>query len=296
MESEHREEIDEEMYEDPSAVNPEPELYEDPQPAPPTNQLPISNSNYMEPFKVNDDKRKSMVPVDLINDWESVYDHSQVNKKKEKIKVSKLKNVLIKGWLEKLGGRSHKNWQKRYCVLSEMFMYFYEKEGSSSYNNRIPIPGFVPNPSSELTQPKKNHFTFKLSSTDSSGAAKDYYFRAKTETERDQWVAAVRKIFEQGRSVMENRKSMTLPASFSSGGLSVGKPPVLPPMGEIEDEQEEYECLGPGIAPDDDQEEYMDVSVSIYVVATTMCVLIIVTAMDDDLLLFFLCAIDNLDV
>ena len=265
MEAEHREEIDEEMYEDPSAVNPEPELYEDPQPAPPIIQAPVSNSNYMEPVKVND-KRKSMVPEELINDWDCVYDQSQVNKKKEKVKVSKLNNVQIKGWLEKLGGRSHKNWQKRYCVLSEMFMYFYEKEGSSSYNNRIPIPGFVPNPSAELTQPKKNHFVFKLSSTDSIGVAKDYYFRAKTETERDQWVACIRKIFEQGRSIIEKRKSMTLPSSFSSGGLSIGKPPVLPPMGEleIEDEQEEYECLGPGLLPEDDQEEYMDVTVSIY--------------------------------
>ena len=261
MEADQRDEIEEETYEDPSQTNQEeePELYEDPQIQPvttPTKQ-PAAASGYMDPIML--DNRKSMVPEDLIDDWECAYDSSNV-KKKEKIKASKLNNVLMKGWLDKLGGRSHKNWQKRYCVLAELFMYFYEKESSSTYNNRIPIPGFVPNPSADLTQPKKNHFAFKLSSTDSSGKAKDYYFRARTEAERDQWVEAIRKIFEQGRIAIEKRKSQTLPVNFSAGGIPTGNSVRHLSTGF---EQEEYEALSPAMIPEEgeeDQEEYVDVS------------------------------------
>ena len=271
MEAEQREEITEETYEDPNLTlqeqEPEPGLYEDPlvnpQSEPLSPQLPTSPRGYMDPAVTltEEDKRNSMaVPVHLIDSWEDAYDITNMSKKKEKIKASKLSNVLVKGWLEKLGGRSHNNWQKRYCVLAAMFMYFYEKESSGTYNNRIPIPGFQAAPSADLTRPKRNLYAFKLSSIESTGTgkAKNYYFRAKTEAERDQWVEVIKKIFDQGRAVIERKKSQTLPLTSPSnrsgfvGG--VNHHPIEEPI------QEDYEAITPAvIEEEDDQEDYIDV-------------------------------------
>ena len=273
--------IQEEMYEDPTQTiqdDEQQELYEEPNiensnpsiqvsyPPPIQSVPPHVNSNnqneagagYMDPIKLKEsDKRNSLLPEDIkIEDWEDAYEQSFVNRKKEKIKASKLKNVVMKGYLEKLGGKSQKNWQRRYCVLAEMFMYFYEKESSATYNNRIPIPGFVPNPSAELTKPKKNQFAFKLSFTTSVGVVdKDYFFRARTEKERDKWVQSIREIFELGRGMIEKRKSMTLPhTSVSQIPQSIPRPL----SGDFE-EQENYETLVPALESDEEQEEYVDV-------------------------------------
>ncbi len=271
MEADQREEITDETYEDPNQTlkDQEPGLYEDPvinpQPQLPTSPTCTSPGGYADPLLLtvsDEDKRKSLVPEHLICDWADVYDSSIVNKKKEKIKPSKLSNILVKGWLEKLGGRNHNNWQKRYCVLAAMFMYFYEKETSSTYNNRIPIPGFLAIASEELTRPKRSLYAFKLSSTElSGGKSKDYYFRAKTEAERDQWVAVVRNIFQQGRAVLEKKKSQTLPTIRNSNSVNNNMPSLTISSSVSEEpEQENYEAITPAdIIEEDDQEEYIDV-------------------------------------
>ena len=293
MEAEEKEIIEEETYEDPSQATQENDqgLYEDPQasnslplsvvtpppnqqtsPVPPstpkTSTSDLAASGYMDPVMLRDeDKRKSLAPSELVEDWEEAYDKMNVNKKKMKVKVSNLKDVLVKGWLEKLGGRNRTNWQKRFCALSDPFMYFYEKESSATYNNRIAIPGFVSNPCADLTKPKRNHFAFKLSSVVMGGKSKDYYFRAKTEKERDDWVMALRTVFERSRVALEQKKSQTLPANLwpsgtESGKVGVGRTPsegyqaeeyeALAPVGIEEEEEEDDVCK--------DQDEYVAVS------------------------------------
>lgn len=276
--------IEEETYEDPTeAIKEEsPGLYEEavsqnhmPPPIqitpPPPHSVPQQShdpTGYMDPLQLNigqDDKRASIVPEDLIDDWEFAYDKS-TGKKKEKLKVSDHKNVVIKGWLEKLGGRNQKSWQKRYCVLSDIFMYFYEKESSNTYNNRIPMPGFVPNPVNDLTKPKKNQFAFKLSAVNDNGLLKDYYFRSRTDEERNGWIESIRKTAEIGRGEIEKRKSMTLPSS-SFRNLSEATPvstttrPLSSPQEILEDDDvcENYEALEPAVI-EPDQEDYVDVS------------------------------------
>ena len=237
----------------------------------PPNSVALQQSHdptgYMDPLQLNigeDDKRASLIPEDLIDDWEFAYDKSTA-KKREKLKVSDLKNVVIKGWLEKLGGRNQKSWQKRFCVLSDIFMYFYEKETSNTYNNRIPMPGFVPNPVNDLTKPKKNQFAFKLSAITDNGLLKDYYFRSRTDEERNGWIESIRKIAEIGRGEIEKRKSMTLPSSShrhmpEATPVSTTTRSLTSPQEILEDDPcENYEALEPALI-EPDQEDYVDVS------------------------------------
>lgn len=276
--------IQEETYEDPTLTKEEPsELYEETLPVcldpnPPAINISsapsssaIEPAGYMDPLQLHTDpaldNRLSIIPEDLIEDWEMAYEKSDVVKKKEKVKPSKLKNVIYKGWLEKLGGRNQKSWQKRYCVLADVFMYFYEKESSNTYNNRIPIPGFVPNPADNLTKPKKNQFCFKLSAVNSSGVLKDYYFRAKTESECTGWIESIRSLAEIGRGIAEKRKSMTLPTPQSKPTMTSQDPMTLSRLGNVseavEPEQENYEALDVvhETTEAETQEDYVDVRV-----------------------------------
>ena len=271
--------IQEETYEDPtqSKIEESGELYEETLPLslePSTPQINVSGpsntaiqhepAGYMDPLQLTTDpttdNRSSMISEDLLGDWEIAYEQSS-NKKKEKIKASKLENVIFKGWLEKLGGRNHKTWQGRYCVLAGIFMYFYEKESSSTYNNRIPILGFVPNPADNLTNPKKKHFCFKLSAMNSIGDSKDYYFRSKTEQECTGWIESIGSVAEVGRGIVEKRKSMTLPANSSSlKPTTVAHDSNSMPRFDAIPEQENYEALEPVHVENEPQEDYVDVS------------------------------------
>lgn len=294
--------IPEETYEDPAQAmemdNENQGLYEEAVPLSlePTNinntpsisvsSPPPSSSfepaGYMDPTQLNpaqNDNRASIVPEHLIEDWDYAYEESVVGKKKEKIKVANLKNIVTKGWLEKLGGRNHTSWQKRYCVLADVFLYFYEKESSNTYNNRIPIPGFIPSNVPDLTRPKRNQYAFKLSCVNIKGVRKDYYFRAKTEGECKTWIEAIKISGDMGRGVLENkRKSMTLPASKTpfTTAIQDSNSRLSTTVGEQrgrsssdtcieeEPEQDNYEELEVAKTMDDDQEEYVDVRMHRY--------------------------------
>lgn len=139
--------------------------------------------------------------------------------KAEKMKASQLQNVLCKGNLEKLGGKSKKTWQVRYCVLSGLFMYFYEKESSKTYRNRISLPQYTPELAPEHTNAKKRHYAFKLTHVDDSGKQKDYFFRSTKKESRDIWLKTIREANQRtipSMTSMTSTTSMTLPRMPSS--------------------------------------------------------------------------------
>ena len=139
--------------------------------------------------------------------------------KADKMKVSQLQNVLCKGNLEKLGGKSKKTWQIRYCVLSGLFMYFYEKESSKTYRNRISLPQYTPELAPEHTNPKKRHYAFKLTHTDDSGKQKDYFFRSTKKESRDTWLKTIGEATQRTFPSMtstSSKTSMTMPRMPSS--------------------------------------------------------------------------------
>lgn len=262
--------IEEETYEEPQKLDEEEpqDLYEEAIPLPvepqtPTGTAPTTSKSfepagYMDPQKLTPaneyNKRASIIPDDM-GDWELAYDQSNT-KKKEKIKAANLKNVVIKGWLEKLGGRNQTSWQKRYCVLAGVFMYFYEKETGNTYNNRVPMVGFMPNPVPSLTRPKRKEFAFKLSSVNTTpGGKKDYYFRAKSEEECTSWIEEIRKTGDAARGVMEKRKTMTLPARSQPQPQAITEERGRS-VSSVSEEQENYEALDPITEP---QEDYVDV-------------------------------------
>ena len=153
---------------------------------------------YMDPTAVRDAISDDTVPTDaIVRDWSSAYDPSF--KRGEKAHPGELKDVLKKGWLEKLGGRNLKRWQKRFCALCSVFMYVYEREYSRTYNERITVPGHVVNLAPDLTHPKKKQFAFKLTSMDESGLGKDYYFRTTSFFNREEWIITLEAACEIGQ-------------------------------------------------------------------------------------------------
>ena len=266
--------VEEETYEDPSqTMQPEPEeqqeVYEEPQPNLPLPSLSVPTQHptspndqdaFLESTANTRGSRNSMLLSEP--DWSDAYDTNA--KKGEKVRVSDLSNVTHKGWVEKLGGRNQKSWQKRFCVVSGVFMYFYEKDTSRTYNNRIALPQYVPNRASELT--KKKQFAFKLSANTSvpSKQAKDYFFRVSSEEQCDQWVNELRAVFELCRAGTGGGMSFTMPRMPSSSPSSSFLPQDhsskmrAASTGEIE--QEDYEAVTAVIAEEEEQDDYMDVS------------------------------------
>ena len=203
--------------------------------------------------------------TDVSMDWSSVY---TTPNKGEKMKVGALKNVCIKGFLDKLGGRNHKTWQRRYCVLAGSLMYFYEKEQSKTYNNYIALPAFTAS-IAQVPSDKKSQFTFKLTQLDSStGKKKDYYFRAPSKDVLDKWMSCITKVVNSSPLSPTNHLSAaTLPRMPSQ--TTVMPVNFLPQqqqskarshsMGEGElDGQELYEEMIP--EEGGDVEEYVAVS------------------------------------
>lgn len=211
--------------------------------------------------------------VEMSMDWGNVY---TMPSKGEKMKVNDLKNVLIKGYLEKLGGRNHRTWQRRYCVLAGPLMYFYEKELSKSCNNCIALLSFTASPAENMTNEKRNQFAFKLTHEDSTtGKNKDYYFRSTSADVRDKWLASIGKLSTSSPTTSRHSgtaspglfSSATLPRMPSQIPISTFVPELTRPRthslgeeGELyEDmaipEEEEEEAVKAG-----DQDEYVAVS------------------------------------
>lgn len=161
-------------------------------------------------------------------DWSGVY---SMPGKGERMKVSTLKNIIIKGYLEKLGGRNHKTWQRRYCVLAGPLMYFYEKEGSKTYNNYIALQAFTASTADNMSNEKKGQYSFKLTHTDvSTGKNKDYYFRAATGDVRNKWLGCISRINQSPQPssspspVSKRNSSSTLPRMPSRTSITTFLP------------------------------------------------------------------------
>lgn len=231
---------------------------------------------------VNVDQFRQSVMLDEVPlTWE--YDTTAP--KVAKMKPSQLKDVRIKGPLEKLGGRSQNSWQKRYCVLSGVFMYFYEKESSKLFNNRIALPKYTITSAPHFTNEKKKHFAFKLTHTDSAtGKQKDYYFRSSSAEIRTQWISCVNTALQRmaippspTAAKPGGARSATLPlhtvpsrlapppprdARATSLGEDMGGDVYedLNPMEEEPGGQDEYVAVSPGADEDEQVDEYVDVN------------------------------------
>ena len=131
------------------------------------------------------------------NDTATEWMYDTTKKDEKKLKPSQLENILCKGNLEKLGGKNKKTWQVRFCVLAGPFMYFYEKESSKAYRNRIVLPMYAVAEAPEHTNTKKHHFAFKLTHTDQGGTKKDYFFRSSKKESCETWVNAIRNLNER---------------------------------------------------------------------------------------------------
>lgn len=206
-----------------------------------------------------DVNRSRVQEPDAALEWSSVY---QTPSNSAKIKVSQLEGISIKGPLEKLGGKSHKTWQKRYCVMAGPLMYFYEKESSRTFNNFISVPSFTVEYSDKLSD--KKHFAFKLTQLDHTGKKKDYCFRSTSSDNREKWVTAMNKVINVSNKA---RSATTLPRMPTSSGQPI---PVHVPekrrsltLPTVEEPQELYEPIeGGGMAEEDTQDEYVAVSPS----------------------------------
>lgn len=165
--------------------------------------------------------------VEMSMDWSNVY---TMPSKGERMKVGALKNIAIKGYLDKLGGRNHKTWQRRYCVLAGPLMYFYEKESSKTYNNCIALLTFTASHAPNMTNEKKDHFSFKLTQQDTNtGRKKDYYFRAHSKDVQKKWLACVGKVCSESPQpsptpASKRYSASTLPRMLSGTSISTFRP------------------------------------------------------------------------
>lgn len=214
-----------------SALSPSPaadqqsEVYEEPESILPTPTPPSSQENSGSGAVYARTSVLQPVPsseAEVAHQWE----YDLTGPKETKMKVSDIKGVVQKGYLEKLGGRSQTSWQKRYCVQAGPLMYFYEKESSKSYNNRIVLPSYIVNVANEHSNTKKKQFAFKLSHTDVTGKQKDYVFRAQSESDRQKWIQSIRDICEKAASVVAVRQSVTLPRVMPSQQQQAQRPVI----------------------------------------------------------------------
>ena len=190
-------------------------------------------------------------------EWNSVYQQPSAT---TKLKVAQLEGISIKGPLEKLGGKSHRTWQRRYCVLAGPLMYFYEKENSKTFNNFISIPSFSVENLEKMSD--KRHFAFKLTQQDHTGKKKDYCFRSASSENRDKWVTAMKKVIDVANA-QKNRSAVTLPRLSTRSGQNLSPVPQEKRRSlslEIQEEpQELYEPVDRG-DDDDTQDDYVAVS------------------------------------
>mmetsp|Transcript_12296 Transcript_12296/g.16427 ORF Transcript_12296/g.16427 Transcript_12296/m.16427 type:complete len:482 (+) Transcript_12296:1040-2485(+) len=90
------------------------------------------------------------------------------------------------GFLVKRGGIRH-NWLKRWFMLRDEFLFYYEaKDGSHYLRGKIPLYGVAVEPVERKKTTSQSHFYFNLST-----AGRVFQLAAYTEQERQSWVAAL---------------------------------------------------------------------------------------------------------
>ena len=123
----------------------------------------------------------------------------------KKISTSDLKKADCKGILEKLGGRGHNTWQKRYCILDTSLLYFFKDEKSKNFNNFIEAFSYDVSEAADKTKEKKHQFCFVLTCHQSG---KDYYFRTTTAEDRERWITALRNCVPSNKAPAQGQASM----------------------------------------------------------------------------------------
>eukprot|EP00117_Sycon_ciliatum_P011315 scpid8868/ scgid5350/ Cytohesin-1; PH, SEC7 and coiled-coil domain-containing protein 1; SEC7 homolog A; Cytohesin-1; PH, SEC7 and coiled-coil domain-containing protein 1; SEC7 homolog A len=148
-----------------------------------------------------------------VNDDDDPYAY-QIPVQAQKISAEALSSASQRGYLDKLGGRKGQTWQKRFVVLSEGCMYYFEGEKDKKPRNVVPISGYRVEEDPDNSKGKK--YAFKVTplsadktKTSTKSAAKGkggkmYHFRANSFEEREGWVSALRLAL-----VRANRRSQT---------------------------------------------------------------------------------------
>ena len=113
-------------------------------------------------------------------------------------------STLNEGIIEKLGGKNQEKWQKRYCVLTPTYLYFFENAKSKKQNNQIYIPSFSATPVKEKGDEK--HYCFKLGSNNYK-ESKSYYFRVNDSDTFSKWIRNL-------SQVCTNRSSLAIGGSI----------------------------------------------------------------------------------
>lgn len=126
----------------------------------------------------------------------------------KKVKVSSLASSSKAGYMEKLGGYRHNKWQRRYCILDDICLFFFNSEKDKSQNNQLLLIDYEV--SANVTEIKeKKKFLFKIQPLTENVQLKTYFFRVPTEQLRDEWVSAVAQACGKGAG-MSKRKTILL--------------------------------------------------------------------------------------
>ena len=169
-------------------------------------------------------------------DDDSPYAHV---KKVKKIKAVSLTSVAKQcGYLEKLGGYRGKKWQRRFCILDDICLYFFGSEKDKSQHNQILLVRHdVATEAPELKlKDKRRNLVFKVHPLTESDAAtaKVYYFRAPDEKTKGQWVDALVTACRRGTNLF-NRHTI-LREYIDESSPSFKRRPHSEPIAEEEDE------------------------------------------------------------
>ena len=209
-----QEELYEELPGDDGDQNDEPEDYEDPAasgsatnlnqvPLPPKPSARAAGNGFEEPgYQPTGKPAEESDGLANFEPWQ--YARTMRDKK---ISTSDLKKADCKGMLEKLGGRGHNTWQKRYCMLDTSLLYFFKDEKSKNFNNFIEAFAYDVAESPDKTREKKNQFCFLLTCRQSG---KDYFFRTTSSKDRERWIKALK------NCVPSNTTSTHGPASMNT--------------------------------------------------------------------------------
>lgn len=126
--------------------------------------------------------------------------YAQFNGSKfKRVKASSLTSSSKAGYLEKLGGYRHNKWQKRYCVLDDICLFFFGSDKDKTQNNQLLLIDYdVATDVTEVKEKKKFLFKIKPIIVTEKSQLKTYFFRVSSEQIRDEWVAAIAEACHRG--------------------------------------------------------------------------------------------------